>query len=126
MRVWDSQRVQIGGRMVRPYTMTGGRAGIEMPVVALEALVAATPLGLRMRHRFKWEAAEIIARSRQETAVIELAALLDVPIGVIRVLVVDLRRRGAVVVTDPPADLSEDPQGHIELLSKVLDGIKSL
>ena len=126
MRVWDSQRVQIGGRMVRPYTMTGGRAGVEMPVVALEALVAATPLGLRRRHRFKWEAAEIIARSRQETAVIELAALLDVPIGVIRVLVLDLRHRGAVVVTDPPSELSGDPQGQIELLNKVLDGIKSL
>ena len=97
-----------------------------MPVVALEALVAATPLGLRMRHRFKWEAAEIIARSRQETAVIELAALLDVPIGVIRVLVLDLRHRGAVVVTDPPSELSGDPQGQIELLNKVLDGIKSL
>jgi hypothetical protein len=60
MSIWEPQKVQIGGRMVRPYTMTRGRSGVAMPLVALEALVAATPLGLRMRHRFKWESAEII------------------------------------------------------------------
>ncbi len=126
MSVWEPQRVQIGGRIVRPYTMTGGRAGVEIPVIALEALVAATPLGMRSRHRFKLESAEIIARSRQETAVIELAALLDVPVGVIRVLVVDLRKKGAVTVTDPPAEALDGAAGRIDLLNKVLEGIKAL
>lgn len=126
MSIWEPQKIQIGGRMVRPYTMTRGRSGVAMPLVALEALVAATPLGLRMRHRFKWESAEIIKLSRRETAVIELAALLEVPVGVVRVLVVDLRGRGAVTITDPPAELAGAAEGQIELLQKVLDGIKSL
>jgi hypothetical protein len=108
--------------------MTGGRAGTDAPPIALEALVAATPEGMRLRRHYKWESAEIIERSRQETAVIELAALLEVPIGVIRVLADDLRVQGAVTIIDPPSELIADAQGEVytDLLRKVLDGIKSI
>lgn len=118
----------VGGRIVRPYTMTGGRSGIDTPLIALEALVAATPDGMRRRHQFRWESAEIIRRSRRETAVIELAALLGVPVGVIRVLADDLRAQGAVMITDPPPELGADAERQVytDLLHKVLDGIKSL
>jgi hypothetical protein len=112
--------------MVRPYTMTGGRAGVGDQPIALEALVAATPEGMRSRGQFKWESAEIVSRSRQETAVIELAALIDVPIGVIRVLTADLLDQGAVTVTEPPDEMTQEGEGYTELLHKVLDGIKSL
>ena len=117
-----------GGRIVRPYTMTGGRTVTDSPLIALEALVAATPEGMRRRRQFQWEAAEIITRSRRETAVVELAALIDVPIGVIRVLADDLRSHGAVTITPPPSAMTADPGAdeHIDLLQKVLDGIKSL
>ena len=116
------------GRIVRPYTMTGGRTGAGLPHIALEALVAVTPAGMRMRHRFRWEAAEIMAMARRETAVIELAAMLDVPIGVVRVLITDLREQGAVTLTEPPSEatVGTNEMAHIDLLEKVLDGIKSL
>jgi hypothetical protein len=81
---------------------------------------------MRSRGQFKWESAEIVSRSRQETAVIELAALIDVPIGVIRVLTADLLDQGAVTVTEPPAEMTQEGEGYTELLHKVLDGIKSL
>lgn len=118
----------VGGRIVRPYTMTGGRAGTEAPPIALEALVAATPDGMRRRRQFKWESGEIIALCRRETAVIELAALLEIPIGVVRVLAEDLRSQGAVTITDPPVELAGEADGeqYTDLLRKVLDGIKSL
>lgn len=124
----DTSSPMFGGRIVRPYTMTGGRTVTDGPLIALEALVAATPHGMRWRRRFQWEAAEIITHSRRETAVVELAALLDVPIGVVRVLADDLRARGAVTITEPPRALTADSGGdvHIDLLRKVLDGIKSL
>lgn len=112
--------------MVRPYTMTGGRTGAGESIIALEALVIATPDGMRMRRRFKWEAAEIIEHARREVAIIELAALLAVPIGVVRVLAADLVGHGAVTITDPPAELTGDAVGYTDLLQKVLDGIKSL
>lgn len=124
----DLPSPMIGGRIVRPYTMTGGRTVTDSPLIALEALVAATPDGMRRRRQFQWEAAEIITRSRRETAVVELAALLDVPIGVVRVLADDLRAQGAVTITEPPKAMTAPVGGdeHIDLLQKVLDGIKSL
>jgi len=121
-------KTHAGGRIVRPYTMTGGRTGVGHPMIALEALVAVTPAGMRMRHQFRWEAAEIIARSRSETAIIELAALLEVPIGVVRVLTADLREKGAVTITEPAPESGSgaDTPGYTELLQKVLDGISAL
>lgn len=121
-------RSHSSGRLIRPYTMTGGRTGVGLPSIALEALVASTPKGMRMRRQFQWEAAEIIALSRKETAIIELAALLDVPIGVVRVLAADLREKGAVTITDPPSEAASDAGSaeYTDLLRKVLDGIKSL
>lgn len=116
-----------GGRIVRPYTITGGRTGGEGPMIALEALVSSTVDGLRMRWRYRWESAKIIELSRRETAIIELAALLEVPIGVVRVLVADLREKGAVEVTDPPLESPDnDLDEYTALLNKVLDGIRSL
>ena len=54
--------------------------------------------------------------------------MLEVPIGVVRVLTADLREKGAVRITDPlaePTPEAGDP-AYTELLQKVLDGIKSL
>ena len=112
--------------MVRPYTMTGGRSGTGLPKFALEALVAATPFGLRTKREFRWEVASIIELTRMETAVVELAALLNVPIGVVRVLIADLFDQGAVTIIDPPSEAIAGDVGHADLLQKVLDGIKSL
>lgn len=125
MSIWDPQP-QVGGRIVRPYTMTGGRTSQGEAPIALEALVAATAEGMRRRDSFRWESAEIIHRSRTATAVIELAALMEVPIGVVKVLAADLRDSGAVTVTDPPEVLTTEGDGYTELLRKVLDGIEAL
>lgn len=112
------------GRLVRPYSITRGRTHAGEFPIALEALVAVTPDGMRNRRRYRWEEAEIITLTRRETAVIELAAALEVPIGVVRVLVSDLREHGAVSITEPVEDVKGTE--YTDLLSKVLDGIKSL
>lgn len=125
MSIWDPQP-RIGGRIVRPYTMTGGRTSEGEVAIALEALVAATAEGMRRRDSFRWESAEIIHRSRTATAVIELAALMEIPIGVVKVLTADLRDLGAVTVTDPPDVLTTEGDGYTDLLRKVLDGIEAL
>jgi hypothetical protein len=114
--------------MVRPYTMTGGRSGVGLAPIALEALVSVTPSGMRMRGRFRWESAGIITHSRKETAIVELAAILEVPVGVIRVLTADLRDQGAVTIIEPPGEgvTNSADSDYAELLHKVLDGIKAL
>ena len=116
-----------GGRLVRPYTMTGGRTGKDLPPIALEAIVVATPHGQKMKNQLRWEASHIIDLTRGGSALVELAARLDVPIGVVRVVVADLAKREAVEITDPmdqeAPDISEE---YANLLKKVLDGIQSL
>jgi hypothetical protein len=116
------------GRLIRPYTMTGGRTGSDIPLIALEALVSATASGTRNRHQFRWEAARIIELTRQQTAIVEIAARLDVPVGVVRVVIADLADRGAVVIIDPPTGITTSLDGfmYATVLQKVLDGIKSL
>lgn len=116
------------GRLVRPYTMTGGRTGQDVPAIALESLIAATEEGRATKHQFRWEASRLIEYAGHGTALIELAALIDVPIGVIRVLVADLAQRGAVEILDSTGGMSTDLDAvaYTNLLKKVLDGIRSL
>lgn len=115
------------GRLVRPYTMTGGRTGKDIAPIALEAIVVATPRGQQMKSQLRWEASHIIDLTRGGSALVELAARLDVPIGVVRVVVADLAKREAVEITDPmdreAPDISDE---YANLLKKVLDGIQSL
>lgn len=116
------------GRLIRPYAITGGRTGRDSPPMALEALVRSTPLGLQTKHQFRWEAARVIDLARSEMAVVELAARLDVPIGVTRVVIADLSKKGAVTISVAAvSDTAEmDGDQYATLLKKVLDGIKSL
>jgi hypothetical protein len=108
--------------------MTGGRTGQDVPAIALESLIAATEEGRAMKHQFRWEASRLIEYAGPGTALIELAALVDVPIGVIRVLVADLAQRGAVEILDSVGGMSTDLDAvaYTNLLKKVLDGIRSL
>ena len=115
------------GRLVRPYTMTGGRTGAEVSQIALEAHVASTAFGSSAPQEFRWEAAAILDQAQTPTAVVELAAVLELPIGVVRVLAGDLEERGAVTITTPASEIAaEGGDSHVELLQRVLDGIKSL
>lgn len=115
-------------RLVRPYAITGGRSGEDLPSIELEALISVTAEGLRNLAKFRWEAAQIIEITKQPTALIELAGLLDVPLGVVRVLVADLSSRGVVEIIDPPTGTPTDVDelSYTSLLQKVLDGIKAL
>lgn len=116
------------GRLVRPYAITKGRAGDTEDPLPLETMVVATPAGWATRSQYRWESAEIIVLTGDETAVIELAAMLELPIGVIRVLVSDLAEKGAVELVRPTTETvresSEDD--YADLLQRVLDGIKSI
>jgi hypothetical protein len=108
--------------------MTGGRTGRDLPQIALEAQIVATKAGRENRHLYRFEAARIIDLTDNQLALVEISARLDVPIGVIRVVVADLARRGALQILDPPTGdaTSLDSYQYATLLRKVLDGIKSL
>jgi len=59
---------------------------------------------------------------RPRASVAELATSLDLPLGVIRVLIADLRERGLVSVAEPPRPGLSD----VRVLKEVADALRRL
>jgi Protein of unknown function (DUF742) len=113
---------QDAGPVVRPYALTGGltrptgqrfdlldmvgvvrRAGEGMPDLAPEQL-------------------EVLQRCQIPAPLVDLAADMDLPVGVIRILVSDLRERGLVTIhRAQPAGL-----GDLKILQEVVDGLRRI
>lgn len=109
--------------IVRPYALTGGRtrtAGVDLP---LEATVATTVAGRAVAVELAHESKVIVDLCRTPTTVVEIAAHLQVPLGVARVLVADLTETGYVTVHHHGSD---PHRPDMQLLERVLDGIRSL
>ncbi|MFY1672922.1 DUF742 domain-containing protein [Plantactinospora sp. WMMB334] len=113
------------GPVVRPYTMTGGRVQPSAGRFDLVAYVVAGPLEEEggdgppphPEHR------AIISRAQQPVTVADLAADLDLPVGVIRVLLGDLLATGQVSMYDPPTS-RQFPDDDI--LKAVVNGLRAL
>jgi hypothetical protein len=109
--------------MVRPYALTGGRTrsvGEELP---FEALVVVTADGRARAGELPWEQRGIAEICSRAVAVAEIAARLEVPLVIARVLVGDMCAAGLVEVHRP------EPRGErpdLLLLERVLDGLKAL
>jgi hypothetical protein len=108
------------GRLIRPYAITGGRTGAETDI-GLEAQIQASTRADELVGAYRWEAARLIELVQAPMALIEIAARLEIPIGVARVLVADLVADGAVVLHMP-----QTTQNFTSLLERVLDGVRNL
>lgn len=109
--------------MVRPYVLTHGRTRAEGVDVSLDATVLARVAPDEFSSWPAPEARSIVSLCREPIAVAEVAARLDVPLGVARVLVGDLAAAGMVTVSAArPADAHTD----VNLLERLLDGIRAL
>ncbi|WP_030198980.1 DUF742 domain-containing protein [Streptomyces sp. NRRL S-87] len=115
------------GPVVRPYAMTRGRTrGVNQHRLDLIALVVAESAAEDpvWEQTLSPEHADILAlcRSRAQS-VAELAAELDLPVGVIRVLIGDLVEDELVHVSRPvpPAELPDE-----SILREVIDGLRAL
>ena len=103
--------------------MTGGRAepvtgGLDL-LTYVEALYApeADLVSLQPEHR------EILSLTRRAQSVAEIAGQLDLPIGVVRVLVSDLIQANLVSTFDSDNSLNP-PDEHT--LQAVIDGLRAL
>ena len=122
MSARDDDRVE--ARIVRPYTVTGGRtrAGhVDLPLVALVGSVGDVPPrgGVPEHGRIL----ELCAS--QLLSVAELSAHLKLPLGVARVLIGDLVSAGLVQVhhrTQATASTTD----QLKVLESVLNGIAQL
>jgi len=114
---------QDAGPVVRPYAMTQGRVapkGGEFDLVAFVVAVVpdgvASP-GLQPEHH------AIVAAAWEPISVVELASTLDLSIGVVRVLLGDLRSAGLISLYEPPAAA----QPHdVDVLKAVVNGLRAL
>ncbi|MBB5858319.1 sigma-70 family RNA polymerase sigma factor [Amycolatopsis umgeniensis] len=82
-----------------PYAMTGGRT-LPSSELRLEALIS-TVEGWRGRGVEVPEHRRIAELCERATALAELAALLPLPVGAVRILVSDLADRGVVRIHEP-------------------------
>jgi hypothetical protein len=112
------------GPVVRPYTVTKGRtvAASGTAVGLIDVVVAVTeprpPNGARLAPEHR----QILALCQRPSTVVDLASDVDLPVGVVRVLLSDLSQYGILRIL--PA-----PRGQVtneRLLRDVLDGLHAL
>jgi hypothetical protein len=111
------------GAVVRPYAVTRGRtrpAGARLDLIALITARRGAPRGapgLGPEHL------ALLRICRRPTSVADLASDLDLPVGVVRILLGDLRERGLITVQNPvPAARLPDRR----ILQEVVDGLRRL
>ena len=109
------------GPFLRPYAMTEGRTEPTGADLAIEDLVGAAagppPSWLSFEHQ------AVAVACRETLSVAELAARVDLPLGVTRVLVGDLADQGVVTVHRAP---SHTGGPNVALLEQVLHGLQRL
>ena len=119
----DSQWVdQDAGPVVRPYALTGGRTRPVGERFDLLALVCAVRGVARDSLQLEPEQLDVLRRCQVPTPAADLAADLDLPLGVVRILVSDLRERGLVTIHQPTRARLTDTQ----ILKDVADGLRRI
>jgi hypothetical protein len=113
--------------IVRPYTITHGRTVSTHGELTLITIISAlTPpegqsdtRGLEPEHRF------ILELCRRPVGLAEIAARLDLPVAVTKILISDLITLG-IVAARPPVALAAGQKPDIRLLRAVRDGLRRL
>jgi hypothetical protein len=110
------------GSLVRPYAMTGGRTRSDTLGLDLITLVVAMHGVTETDVEPEYE--RIMAACQFPTSVVEVAAKVDLPLQVVKVLLSDLITQRLIIFRSPVAPTSEPPSQHV--LQAVLDGIRKL
>jgi hypothetical protein len=118
-RLYDSA----AGPIVRPYAMTRGRTRARGEALDLISIVVGADPGSVDRYGLDPEHLEVLAICRRPTPLADIASEIDLPLGVVRVLLGDLRDKGLIDVRQPAAE-TRSPDERI--LRQVLDGLRAL
>jgi len=107
--------------LVRPFAVTGGRTRTEAVELDLISLVVAvrTPAEVDLDTEYE----TLLEVSKQPISVVEIVALLNLPLQVVKVLVSDLISQDMMILRSARA-ASEAPS--VEVLQAVLHGIRRL
>lgn len=118
-REWLDQEA---GPVVRPYALTGGLTRPSGRQFDLLDMVGVIRRAAEDMPHLAPEQAEVLHRCQIPAPLVDLAADLNLPVGVIRILVSDLRDRGLVTIhRAQPAGA-----GDLKILQEVVDGLRRI
>ncbi len=131
---WDEEEPEEDAAvtMVRPYTITHGRTAPERDDFSLITVLttADEPLdehGVPLRAgRLQPEHRLILDRCRRSAAVAEVAAGLDLPVSVTKILLADLVAQGLLLARAPLTVARASGGADMGLLAAVRDGLRRL
>lgn len=109
--------------LVRPYFRTKGRTKPDYDL-AIEALISTSERGRRLERVRVPEHRSICGLCLDTRSVAEVAALLRLPLGVVRVLVGDVAGLGLVLIHSASSMVGDRPS--IEFMERVLSGLRRI
>jgi hypothetical protein len=124
------ERDEPTGALVRPYAVTRGRTRPKLEI-ALEALVETTVRGRSANNSRGGQGGEhqyiaAMCDGGRVQSLAEIAARMQLPLGVARVIVADMATDGLVAVYEPTSLDDETDAVGTELLERVLSGLRRL
>ena len=123
------ERDEPTGALVRPYAVTRGRTRPKLEI-ALEALVETTVRGrtgvARGGQGGEHQYIAAMCDGGRVQSLAEIAARMQLPLGVARVIVADMASDGLVSVYEPTSLEDETDAVGTELLERVLSGLRRL
>lgn len=112
------------GPVVRSYVLTGGRTRHSGEAFDLVSTVSATHARVADPSMLGPEHVSVLQLAQLPTTVVDIASDVDLPLGVVRILLADLRELGLVVIQAP---VSMRPQQvDRNTLREVLHGLRGL
>lgn len=112
------------GPVVRPYALTQGRTRHAGEAFDLVATVTTTGVRVADPGALAPEHISVLQLARVPTTVVDIASDVDLPLGVVRILLADLRELGLVAIQAPvPA---RPQQIDRNTLREVLYGLRAL
>ena len=110
-------------RFLRQFALTQGRAKSALSDLPLDTLVKATPLGERSQYGLAAEQSRIIELCLSPKSIAEVGALLEVHLGIARVLVSDLVDQKMVLIST--SEFTENGP-DLDTLERLLDDLQAL
>ena len=111
------------GPVVRPYALTQGRTRPAGASFDLVAIVKATRARVADPASLAPEHLRVLQLARAPTTVADIASDVDLALGVVRIILADLRELGLVTIVTPAAATERIDQ---HTLREVLNGLRAL
>jgi hypothetical protein len=112
------------GPVVRPYALTGGRTRHSGEAFDLVATVTATQVRVADLGGLGPEHFSVLQLAQVPATVVDIASDVDLPLGVVRILLADLRELGLVLIQAPVSMKAR--QVDRNMLREVLHGLRGL